>query len=238
MLASSIIDTIDPRRASIFYYCDYADKRTLEPANVFGTLARQVLENVEIIPEALASDIEYADHDGDRLTDQKAALDFFCRSVKLSPRSFSLVFDGLDEASEKSQKAICNSFRELLHDSTRSIKLLVTGREDFGFLLRLEQAIPFFKVPISAAAIARDIGSYVGSSTRRRIVEGSLVIQDPKLEALIVEELVKGAKGMSVTPFCLFWFATIATKHSNRRSGFFGSNSNCEICAKLSRTMA
>jgi hypothetical protein len=36
----------------------------------------------------------------------------------------------------------------------------------------------------------------VRASTRRLISDGLLVIRDPDLEQLIVDELVKGAKGM------------------------------------------
>lgn len=49
---------------------------------------------------------------------------------------------------------------------------------------------------ISPSAVAVDINSYVRASTRRRILDGSLVIRDPSLEETIILELVKGAKGM------------------------------------------
>ncbi|TVY80508.1 Vegetative incompatibility protein HET-E-1 [Lachnellula suecica] len=41
-----------------------------------------------------------------------------------------------------------------------------------------------------------DINNYVSKSIRQRIFNGSLAIRDPNLEELIVQELVKGAKGM------------------------------------------
>jgi hypothetical protein len=77
VLASSIIDALAATNLVAFYYCDYADKRALDPANLFGTLARQLLDNVEIVPESLACAIEAAAHDGDQLTDQSIALKFF-----------------------------------------------------------------------------------------------------------------------------------------------------------------
>lgn len=180
----------------IFYYCDYADKRTLEPANVFATLTRQLLEKVDPIPEPLASAIEEANHDGERLTDQLKALEIFQRSIELCSDSIYVVLDGLDEATETSQKIICQGFRQLLNNDLLSIKLFLTGREELGTLLRIKPNIPFLRVPISPSAIAFDIDSYVRASTRRRIFEGSLVIQDLNLEELIVQELVKGAQGM------------------------------------------
>lgn len=87
-------------RSLIFYYCDYSDKRSLVPANVFGTLARQLLEHVGVIPENLFTEIEQADHDGDRLTNQSQALQILLRCVALFPHPLFIVLDGVDEASE------------------------------------------------------------------------------------------------------------------------------------------
>jgi hypothetical protein len=80
------------------------------------------------------------------------------------------------------------------------MKLFFTGREDFLPLFRLNPGVPSFKISVSATAISQDIESYVRASTRRRIADGLLVIQNPNLEDLIVQELVKGAKGMWVSP--------------------------------------
>jgi hypothetical protein len=111
VLVSSIIDSLTIGGTLIFYYCDYADKRTLEPSNVFGTLTRQALEKVEILPETLASEIEQAEHDGERLTDISKALAILQKSFQLVPGPLYLILDGLDEATESSQNLICNSLK-------------------------------------------------------------------------------------------------------------------------------
>ena len=198
ILASSIIDSITSTRNVIFYYCDYADKRTLDPANVFGTLARQILEKLERIPETLASDIESADHDGERMIEQSKALDILQHACAISSSPLYIILDGLDEVREGSQKLICNAMSRLCTKSSLQIKLLVTGREELGPLFSLAPTVTFLRVPISPAIITPDIDNYVRASTRRRIKHGALVIQDPDLERLIVQELVEGAKGMLV----------------------------------------
>ncbi|TVY93107.1 Ankyrin [Lachnellula willkommii] len=195
VIASSVIDSLRTSRPVFYYYCDYADKRTLEPANVFGTLARQCLEGMETF-ESLADDIEQAGHDGERLTDQSKALDLIQKAVNLYARQFYIVLDGLDEANESSQKVICDGLRQLLNNASVGIKLFITGREELGSLLRIKPTVIFYSVLVSPTAIELDIDSYVRASTRLRIKEGSLVIRDPALEELIVQELVKGAKGM------------------------------------------
>lgn len=163
---------------------------------MFGTIAREILASLNLIPEPLATDIEQVEHDGERIIDHSKALDLLKRSIELLSTPTRLVFDGLDEATENSQKIISNGFREILESPSTPLKLLITGREELGSLLRINPRILFWKIPISAETIALDIGRYVRASTRRRIVDGSLVIQDPTLEEMIVEELVKGAKGM------------------------------------------
>ncbi|TVY80507.1 hypothetical protein LSUE1_G008386 [Lachnellula suecica] len=79
VLASSVIDSLLTSQPVFYYYCDYADKRTLDVSNIFGTLARQCLEKVETF-DSLADDIEKAGHDGERLTEQSKALELFRRS--------------------------------------------------------------------------------------------------------------------------------------------------------------
>ena len=191
-----MIDSFDANGTLVFYYCDYADKRTLEPSNVFATMARQALEKVEILPETLALEIEQADHDGERLTDPSQSLILLQRSLELVPDPIFLVLDGLDEATESSQTLMCSKLKHLIEKSGFSVKLLITAREELGSLLMLDPSIPFSRVPISSNAISLDIENYVRASTRRRILDGLLVISDPDLEQLIVSELVNGAKGM------------------------------------------
>jgi hypothetical protein len=180
----------------VFYYCDYSDKRTLEPSNVFATLARQALEQIKILPETLALKIEQVEHDGEKLANSQAALIILQKSLKLVPGPIFVVLDGLDEATEPSQLLICNNLKQLIEKSGVSVKLFITGRDELGSLLMLDSNVPFSRVPVSSTAISLDIENYVRSSTRRRIADGLLVITDPDLEQLIVDELVKRAKGM------------------------------------------
>jgi len=170
---------------------------------VFGALTRQALGQVEVIPEPLATEIEYANHNGERLLDPTQAIRFLQQSLEVSSKSmhFYVVFDGLDEATESSQNIICNGLRNILSEPSIPVKLFITGREDLGSLLRVNSTTSFFRIPVSTTIVDLDIASYIRASTKRRIAERLLVVQDPSLEELIVQELVKGAKGMSV---CLF----------------------------------
>lgn len=46
VLASNVFHRLSQRIKVLFYYCGYADQRTLDPSNVFGALARQALERL------------------------------------------------------------------------------------------------------------------------------------------------------------------------------------------------
>jgi hypothetical protein len=181
-----VIDYLSRERKVLFYYCDYADQRSLDPSNVFGALAKQALERLSTIPDTLGLEIEQADYDGDRISDPQKALHILKRSIGLLSGQMHIVFDGIDEVSESSKR--------ILYDNW--IKLFITGREEIEELLHIKRKIAFSKVLLSAAVISQDIENYVRASTRNRIEAGALAIQDPSLEVLIVERLLQGAKGM------------------------------------------
>lgn len=179
-----------------FYYCDYADKRTIIPANIFGTLARQLLENIQEIPDSLAETIEQTDHDGDRLTDASQALQILQQSLASLSQTPYLILDGLDECTESSQKIVRDGLQRLLSREKSSINIFITARSDFNSLLMMKSFVRESSILISPSTIALDIEAYVRDSTRHRLLNGSLVIQDPDLQNLIVQKLVTGAQGM------------------------------------------
>lgn len=183
-------------KVTAFYYCDYADKRTLFPSDVFGALARQILEKSATIPDPLADVIEQADHDRDRLVNPSKALHILENSIEASTRPVYLILDGLDECTEHSQKVICDSLRQLLGHDKSSIKLFITARFELDALLKLDSSVSKSSILISPSTIALDIEAYVRSSTRHRLSNRSLVVQDPQLQDLIIRKLVDGAKGM------------------------------------------
>jgi hypothetical protein len=197
VLASDVINRLSQRRKVLFYYCDYADQRTLDPSNVFGALARQALERLNTIPDALALEIEQADHNGDTISDPQTALHILRRSIGLLSGQMHIVFDGIDEVSESAKKILFDSFRSLLDNPILRLKLFITGREEIEEeLLHIKRTIAFSKILVSSAVISQDIESYIRASTRNRIEAGALALQDGSLEGLIVEKLVEGAKGM------------------------------------------
>jgi hypothetical protein len=195
VLASGIIQEIKSTGSVIHYFCDYADKRTLEPTNLFGCLARQVLEMVETISEDLCCAIEREEHDGEKFADPSKTCEFFQRALILLPGDVHVVLDGLDEASEESQKSICAGLGRCM-DSEHLVKLFITGRDDLIKMLVVTNAVPEFRIAMKPESNAADIESYIRGQTGRLIAEGSLAVKTSLMEELIVAELIKGSKGM------------------------------------------
>lgn len=180
----------------VFYYCNHADKRTLEPVNIIGTLARELLGKVDPLPETLTSMIEQLDHDGERLTSSGKALELLLESLKTQIHPIYFILDGLDEADEEYQKWVHQALDRCLELTPTVLRLMITGREELKSQLQIPVTVTYHRILVSPTAIAPDIESYVRSSTKQRISRGTLVVQDPALEDFIVTELVKGAKGM------------------------------------------
>lgn len=128
VIPSSIIDSFTAQEKVTFYYVDYADKWTLDPANLFGTLARQLLHRIAPIPDPLACTIEEAAYDGDRLTDVTRALRPLQGCLELSLSPVYVVIDGLDEMTEQSQRIVYRSLSQLVNKPSSGFKLFLTRK--------------------------------------------------------------------------------------------------------------
>jgi hypothetical protein len=179
--------------STAFYYCDYADKRTLDPATVFATMARQILEPLPRIPEALLHSIEHANHDGDKLTDHRKTLDILRDAIHYVEEA-RIILDGMDELSERSQKIVCEGLREVWQGTDAVVKFFITGREDPSSMILVNDKI--LRVQILPSSISTDISQYVRDATSFLLSKGELVLQDSSLQEVIVEKLVEGAHGM------------------------------------------
>jgi hypothetical protein len=182
-----------------FYYCDYTDKRSLEPPNAFGTLARQLLNNVDPLPESLLVEIEQAEHDGEQLATTEIAVEILQSVIKIHASSTTPVYilvDGIDEMAEKSQECILRSLKKILTIPDIVVKLFVTSREDLKPHFATGAEISISAISMTDDTIGLDISAFVKSSVRKRILEGTIVVQDPGLEHLVTDSLIQGARGM------------------------------------------
>ena len=79
----------------VYYYCEYADQRTLQPINIFGTFLKQLYAKHDI-PEKIEEQILQAYAHGTRSPSTKELINILGQVLALRSRVV-VVLDGLDE---------------------------------------------------------------------------------------------------------------------------------------------
>lgn len=201
VLASTIIDGLhtneSPRRPQVvYYYCDYADQRTLQIDRIIGTLLKQFFVSGHI-PEEIETQIPPGYGEGRETLGTNELMDLLCLAVKLSSPTF-VVLDGLDECENKTRQQMISFLNRLSGFKTVVVNTLVLCRES-DQLLRFFQGTPWIR--ITPSALEGDIKSFVSGSVRSRVQSGELRIRNQNLELEIVSELVSKAHGMFLWVF-------------------------------------
>lgn len=204
VLVSNVVDqlSITTESTSIvvaYYYCDYADKRTLDPINILGTLARSLLQNIEI-PNNVEDLIMKSYCDGARVAEVEEVHRILHESMS-AYAEVVLIIDGLDETMEHDQSLVHRSLQSLLKDFSGILRVLVSCREDVSSLiatnsLTTTDSILSYKVEIRATTISDDIVGYVSHSIDSLLSMKDIVLRNQGLRNEIIDSLVEGAKGM------------------------------------------
>lgn len=187
----AVPDQSAPASEAIYYYCDYADQRTLQLDRIFGSLLKQLFIN-HGIPEHMETQILRVYAGGTRSPAENALSEIFCSIVMSHPEIY-IVFDGLDECEKPVWQAMLNVFKTLIGIAQANIKIFISCVEE-GYISH--HLTNFACVQISSAATNEDIRAFVTASVRSKIDNGDLRIRNPKLEQEIVSELHSRANGM------------------------------------------
>ncbi|KAL8770537.1 MAG: hypothetical protein Q9209_003793 [Squamulea sp. 1 TL-2023] len=201
ILASFIVDALQSaavsRKASIiYYYCDYADQRTLETDRILGTILKQFLSNGHI-PEAVEKLIPQGYGEDAYTLSIIELIDLVCVAIKQTSLTFFIV-DGLDECEKTSRKEISSLLDRLQKTDTPIAKILISFREE-DQVLRSLQGLP--TIHMTSSTLGDDIRLFVSASVRSRITSRELRIRNPSLENEITDELVNKAHGMFLWVF-------------------------------------
>ena len=193
MASSNIIDdlsrSVDSQQTVVaYFYCDYADQRTLEMSGILGTLIQQLL-NKTPIPEDVENQIKKSYANGNRSPDVEELIDILCSAVQLFSATY-LIIDGLDECRDAVQKDAMVAVKQLAVFEKSTIKVFISTREE----PRISEE--YSRIQLSSINLSRDIVSFVSEKVKERIVSGELVIQNHSLEQEIIAELVAKAHGM------------------------------------------
>ena len=175
----------------IYYYCDYADQRTLQLDRILGSLLKQLFLNYKI-PEHIETQLLQIYAGGTRLPAEMALSAVFCSIVALYSELY-IVFDGLDECAKSDWQAMLKVFNQVTAIRNSNVKTFTTCVEEGSVSHHLANT-PC--IQFSCAATMQDIRAFVTSSVRSRIEDRNLRIRNPKLEQDIISELVSSANGM------------------------------------------
>lgn len=197
ILASSIVesliaDPVDPSHLICFYYCDYADHQTLDPAIMLGTFVRQILErshHAEGLREWVLN--QWANHDSRPLAREllPAILDAFERFEHVT-----IVIDALDELSPPHQHECGSIISRFLGLSACQVKVFLSCRFEAIVLNKVPQ--PRFSIALSPKLLSKDIYRFVEDMVQDKIDSKDLTIQDPALQQEINDKLHEGAEDM------------------------------------------
>ncbi|TGO88249.1 hypothetical protein BPOR_0174g00020 [Botrytis porri] len=199
VLVSSLIDgykmAFPAETAISYYYCDYADKRTLSPNGLFSFISQNLFRDMNEIPETLIAilEAEYSDEASSPSLDQ--IVDLLIKAIdKLS--SVAIFIDGLDELPESDRKLTFEILRKILNEVTSPVKLSVSSREDVTYLFQSSSGLTTFKVHLQTSFISPDIEAYIRHAIDELITSGGLVLGNLALREDIFNVLRDGAKGI------------------------------------------
>ena len=175
----------------VYYYCDYADPRTLQAKHLFEAIAKQLIMRglvpAEVECQLRQSVIDEARVPGETLL-QKSIL-----STVEAFRGLYVILDGLDECENETRRDVITLIERLLVHNEAAVKIFVSCRED-EHILRSLDVHPC--IQLSETMMAIDIDAFITGSVRSKVKSGELRINSPALEEEIVVELVTKAHGM------------------------------------------
>lgn len=175
----------------VYYYCDYADQRTLHTDHILGSLLKQLLSKHDI-PNQIETQLLQIYAGGCRSPAENALSDILCSVVTLFSNVY-IVLDGLDECEKPVWMAMLRVFEHLETLGHSIVKIFITCVEE-GSVSHYLTNYPCLR--LSPAVMNEDITSFVTSSVSSKIERGDLRIRNPKLQQDIISELLLKANGM------------------------------------------
>ncbi|KAI9641398.1 hypothetical protein NHQ30_010200 [Ciborinia camelliae] len=199
VLVSSLIDSskteFQTKTIVAYYYCDYADKRTLSPSDLFNSISQKLFRSMDDVPQDLM-DILEAEYSGGTTSpglDQIVAL--LVKAIDQLP-AVAIFIDGLDELPEVDRKLTFSNLRKILNDAASPVKLFVSSREDTTYLFQSLPCLSISKLHLQTKSISPDIDLYTRYSIDQLIKTGDLVLGNLTLKEDIFDVLKNGAQGM------------------------------------------
>lgn len=187
ILASCVVDKMsafftDMNSAVCYHYCDYSERTSLDITTILGSLARQLLERIEI-PERVQALIQKDEGHKKEPEDLEEIL----LDVLSSFANVLLVIDGLDELDHSTQDWIIRTSRNVVQGPCASTKMLLLCRSEEMKIKKAFKDSP--SLSITPSNVLNDVGRFIGQTIDSKIDSGDLAIDDQALRDHIVSQL-------------------------------------------------
>ena len=193
------------RKGTLFHFCDYSEPQSLDPAEFYRTLLKQVYVN-GLMPETLIEQIVRHYRKSAQSPDERSLARLVLDAV-ISCGNLDIICDGLDECEESSQRTICDFLRNLASLTNTNVKVLASCREEERPLKYLKQ---FLQLQFTVESSKSDMAAYIESEVQAVLDRGDLAIQNASLKDDIISSLICKADGMWVANL----FSTRLLSHS------------------------
>ncbi|KAL9119191.1 MAG: hypothetical protein Q9187_004254, partial [Circinaria calcarea] len=195
ILIAHIIQTLQKPsvedNAIAYFYCDYKDSATHDPATILGSLAKQFAYRDETAFSKL--ECFYNRYNVDVRTSTLPALEELRDLISALAECFDnalVVVDGLDECSGD-RSIVVGLLTSLMDVPRTNIKCIFASRDEYDIGICLKDY-----VKVSIAAKGTDLKLYVLAEIEKRTKSGRLSIRRPALKEEIMAKLVEKADGM------------------------------------------
>jgi hypothetical protein len=180
-----------PGVAAGFFFCDYKNPVTQDPANILSAIASQLARQKDEAFEILlgyydelhpAGGLERGFDPEEVLTIAGEICDLFEQVI--------IVVDGLDECGDQTDSVV-KVLSDLALNNPR-ISMALFSRDDYSIGTRLQEDFQ----TVSIEANTEDIKLFVGAEMEKRIREGRLELTSMDIKDEIMQTLVSRAQGM------------------------------------------
>ena len=175
----------------VYYYCDYAESRTLQAKHLFEAIMKQLIMQC-LVPAEVERQLRQSVIDEARIPGEALLQRSILSAIEAFPGLY-VIIDGLDECEKEARRDAIALIEALLVYDKAAVRTFVSCREE-EYILRSLDVHPC--IQLSEITMATDINTFIAGTVRSKVESGQLRINYPALEDEIVAELVTKAHGM------------------------------------------
>ena len=160
--------------AIMYFYFDFAARNEQSPANMLGSLLRQLVSGLEKIPESVVQGFQKQKRGtGGRGLQVSGVLEMF-QAITTTKRMFICV-DALDECVPEHRMVVLESLRQILQGSPNT-RIFMTGRPQVRGEVerRLDGAATFISIQPTEDGVVRYLRDKLRSDTTPEIMSSAL----------------------------------------------------------------